>query len=381
MERLDRNFTIRISEVDNLVNTMLTKKSKDYEYNDTEYEEEQSDENTAAPPPLPIGPASEELNNYRPTQRKEDFDKSKTNEHELKINSEEEGKLDLENKENFVDQPQKRSLNSAIQYKGMGQNEAEEDYGDISVVMEPKIKNRKLNKNFDEKILESEKKVPTEDHITNNALRSSKNFLTGLDETDSRKQTNEIALNAVLRETLVKNSLEEKKKSVQMSRNDNQESNEVFAIHLVGDTTKYKQAKEKHYDANNRMYHPKGHIKDWKIDSTVSLSEQNFNLEQGRLRVKKSGLFFVYAQIYYSTKEDTSGFNILLNENITMRCITTGVSTEQMTGTHTTAPNSCFSAKLMRIQQNDTLSIKETQGERFTIFEPSRSFFGMYRLG
>lgn len=63
-----------------------------------------------------------------------------------------------------------------------------------------------------------------------------------------------------------------------------------------------------------------------------------------------------------------------------MRCITTGVSSEQLAAVHTTAPNSCYTAGLMRIEPGDKLSIKETQGERFTIFESTRSFFGLFKV-
>ncbi|KAL1464683.1 hypothetical protein WDU94_004307 [Cyamophila willieti] len=161
---------------------------------------------------------------------------------------------------------------------------------------------------------------------------------------------------------------------------------ETVAIHLVGDTSKLRINKEKHYDANHRMYHPKGHIKDWKIDSRTIMDEksnhdQYFKLENGHLKVKQGGLYFVYAQIFYSTKEDTSGFNIYVNDNVVMRCITTGVSTDQMSGVHASAPNSCYTAGLVKIQPDDNLSIKEMQGERFTVFEPTRSFFGLFKLG
>uniref|UniRef100_A0A8D9AKR9 Protein eiger n=1 Tax=Cacopsylla melanoneura TaxID=428564 RepID=A0A8D9AKR9_9HEMI len=161
---------------------------------------------------------------------------------------------------------------------------------------------------------------------------------------------------------------------------------ETVAIHLVGDTSKPRLSKEKHYDANHRMYHPKGHIKDWNVDSRTIMDDksnhdQYFKLENGHLKVKQGGLYFVYAQIFYSTKEDTSGFNVYVNDNVVMRCITTGVSTDQIGGVHSTAPNSCYTAGLVRIQPNDNLSIKEMQGERFTVFEPTRSFFGLFKLG
>lgn len=50
------------------------------------------------------------------------------------------------------------------------------------------------------------------------------------------------------------------------------------------------------FTANHRMYH-KGHIKDWKIDSRVTNDEENFTLDNGFLKVRQGGLYFVYAQV------------------------------------------------------------------------------------
>lgn len=157
-------------------------------------------------------------------------------------------------------------------------------------------------------------------------------------------------------------------------------TNSFTAAHFGGDTTKYRTGHHRHYDGNDRMYHPDGRFKDWVPSGWVTNTgmTSHFTVQDGRIRISKPGLYLVYAQIYYADHHDINGFRIYQNDNIVAQCTTMTYSL--VDNQRVMKRNTCFTSVLIYTQASDTISLREVEGERYTIFEPTKSFFGLVRL-
>lgn len=156
--------------------------------------------------------------------------------------------------------------------------------------------------------------------------------------------------------------------------------NSFIAAHFGGDTTKYHTGHHRHYDGNDRMYHPEGRFKDWVASNWVSSTgmTSHFPMQDGRIRITKPGLYLVYAQIYYADHHDINGFRVYQNDNIVAQCTTMTYSL--VDSERVMKRNTCFTSVLVYTQASDTISLREVEGERYTIFEPTKSFFGLVRI-
>lgn len=157
-------------------------------------------------------------------------------------------------------------------------------------------------------------------------------------------------------------------------------TNSVVAAHFGGDTTKYRTGHHRHYDGNDRMYHPDGRFKDWVPSNWVTSTgmASYFPLQDGKIRVTRAGLYLVYAQIYYADHHDINGFRVYHNDNIVAQCTTMTYSLAD--SQRVMKRNTCFTSALIYVQASDTISLREVEGERYTIFEPTKSFVGLVRL-
>uniref|UniRef100_A0A1B6E0S1 THD domain-containing protein n=1 Tax=Clastoptera arizonana TaxID=38151 RepID=A0A1B6E0S1_9HEMI len=166
----------------------------------------------------------------------------------------------------------------------------------------------------------------------------------------------------------------EKRESIVEARDENIG---IIASHYGGDAKKYRYGQHKHYKGNDVMYHPSGQFKDWAAASWVENLKMNtfFRLNDGIVTVQKSGLYLIYAQILYAEVKDFSGFQLYHNESLVAQCMITAPSFNG-----TLKRNTCFTSILLPLQPFDTLMLKEIEGTRYTIFHPTKSFFGLVKL-
>ncbi|CAH0390893.1 unnamed protein product [Bemisia tabaci] len=151
----------------------------------------------------------------------------------------------------------------------------------------------------------------------------------------------------------------------------------VLAAHFGGQTSKYIHGRHGHYLGNGHLYHPGGVFRDWEPSPWVrSLSmDKHFHLkDNGTLMVTKPGLYFVYAQIYYSNAHSLSSYRMYRNNEPVLQC------TVEMHNKPEKTRNTCFAAGLVYLNARDQLSLSEVEGERVTIFEKTKSFFGLFSI-
>ncbi|XP_054268807.1 protein eiger [Macrosteles quadrilineatus] len=147
------------------------------------------------------------------------------------------------------------------------------------------------------------------------------------------------------------------------------------AAHFTGDTSRYNQRDHHHYYGNDLLYHPHNLFKDWSPASWMTEEDRRlFPIQDGKVTIQKSGVYFVYAQIFYSATHNHCGFHINHNDHEVAQCTTS-----------TAGPglkrNTCFTALVLRLERQDLLWVKEVEGHRNTSFRHSHSYFGLIMLG
>lgn len=148
------------------------------------------------------------------------------------------------------------------------------------------------------------------------------------------------------------------------------------AIHAGGHAVHY--AIGQHcYEGNGRLCHPNGDTKDWKASNWFEEYQMHhhFTLTDGKLRVHKGGLYFVYSQILFSDGNDYNGYYIMHNAQIALQC-TTNIPTMR-----NILHNSCYTGGIIRCNENDVLSIKIDGNNRYVKLLENMSYFGMFKVG
>ncbi|XP_022196794.2 protein eiger [Nilaparvata lugens] len=153
------------------------------------------------------------------------------------------------------------------------------------------------------------------------------------------------------------------------------QSSELIAAHFGADETKcLNQHHLRHYcDINHRRYHPGGVIQDW---NTIFSSSSALNMREGKLTVNNAGLYFVYAQVFYSNAHDVNSFRIIHNEQSIMQC-----TTYTNHNTNSAPRYSCFTGALAYLAEGDHLYVRDIEERRHTLFERTKTFFGLFKVG
>lgn len=135
------------------------------------------------------------------------------------------------------------------------------------------------------------------------------------------------------------------------------------AGHFVADVSNYTA------NENPRLRNANGIFQIWR-PSTWMMGKFDFLLDskEGVVTVKKGGLYQIYAQIHYHDDQDNS-FIVDVNGSPLLQCTTKAGS------------NSCFTAGLTKLHGGDRILIKNIGIDRFSIYKPEKSFFGLVKLG
>lgn len=216
--------------------------------------------------------------------------------------------------------------------------------------------------------------IDTTNIIVKNELNSSKN-----EKADVEIVQEENTVKTYSRRKSKKMGMLKKKVSMESedeeSYEDFKETQEIAAAHFTSDSSKYSTKTHPHYNGNGRLKHPDGDFRDW-TQYIWGLNTNNANhltMKNGKVEVLKPGLYFVYAQIYYSDKHDINGYYVMKNEEKILGCTSTRHQDTQ-------SSDSCYTGGLIYFNSNDNLSIKGLDSERFIILDPVKSFFGLFRI-
>lgn len=115
-----------------------------------------------------------------------------------------------------------------------------------------------------------------------------------------------------------------------------------------------------------------------KIADKVFLLHEN----DGHLAVKKSGLYFVYAQVVYHDLSGRWSFGIYVGDTERVKCI----ATEQLRDNTNYDPSShgvyhqCYTAQIMYIKEYQSISLRCLYGSRKILTKPDFTYWGIIQL-
>ncbi|XP_047113911.1 uncharacterized protein LOC124792633 [Schistocerca piceifrons] len=147
------------------------------------------------------------------------------------------------------------------------------------------------------------------------------------------------------------------------------------AVHFYGDSSNHTVDQDR-YLGNGRLRPENKLFTDWTPEDWFHRlgMDQHFTYEGGVVTVRRSGLYYVYAQIFYLDDKSTNGFKVLLDGEPKMQCSLH----IHIAGTKS---NTCFTASVMYINENSRLSLHDIEANRYSVFDKSKSFFGLVKLG
>ncbi|XP_060515867.1 uncharacterized protein LOC132695570 [Cylas formicarius] len=149
------------------------------------------------------------------------------------------------------------------------------------------------------------------------------------------------------------------------------------AIHFNGDTSKYNIQLHDHYKGNGHIRHLQRTFMDWKPSYWVNKAgmDNHFDFDAGTITIKESGLYFIYAQIYYLDEHDRNGYAIEKNNQKLLMCTVAAHSEQRLT-----KGNTCYTAGVDYVAEGDTINIVDLSHDRYSIFDTGKSFFGLVKL-
>ncbi|KAF5294213.1 hypothetical protein FQA39_LY13461 [Lamprigera yunnana] len=149
------------------------------------------------------------------------------------------------------------------------------------------------------------------------------------------------------------------------------------AIQFSGDTSKYVVGQHTNFNGNGHLSHPNLTYVDWIASEWVKSMnmDQYFQMQDGNLKIKETGLYFVYSQIFYLDEHDTNGYRVYKNKDIILQCTTMTHSVERVI-----KGNTCYTAGLEVLNEGDEISVQDLGTGRYSIFEPGKSFFGVVKM-
>ncbi|RZC32016.1 uncharacterized protein BDFB_000052 [Asbolus verrucosus] len=135
--------------------------------------------------------------------------------------------------------------------------------------------------------------------------------------------------------------------------------------HFNGDTSKYVFGQHENFQGNGRLRHPQRTFVDWTESNWFNDLEmdRHFSLTDGILT------------IFYLDAHNLNGYRVHKNEKQTLLQCTT-----YSTGSDTKS-NTCYTAAVEYLEENDRLSVADISDARYSLFEPGKSFFGVIKLG
>lgn len=149
------------------------------------------------------------------------------------------------------------------------------------------------------------------------------------------------------------------------------------AIHYVGELGK-KLHNPNVYQGEGNQQNDDGVFRSWAPArwATRMRFTEDFPLDKdGRISVKKSGLYYIYSQVNYLDEHDVNAYQVFINEDPYLLCTT-------MTHTRhsTTKANTCFTSGVAFLEAEDQILVRDLEPMRTSVIRPSHTFFGLIQL-
>lgn len=157
------------------------------------------------------------------------------------------------------------------------------------------------------------------------------------------------------------------------------------AVHLVADASNGSSALDNQVEVASRNelgLHTSWKLASWNLSHrTPSL----LKIDGATLTVKQSGLYFIYAQVHYLDEHAVNAYEIFVNTEPFLRCVTTAPSATLDAGVGASASplpkaNTCYTAGATHLREGDKLFLRDIEPMRYSVLQPSKTFFGLIRM-
>merc|ERR1719362_607346 len=150
------------------------------------------------------------------------------------------------------------------------------------------------------------------------------------------------------------------------------------AIHFVGEVGSGRAPDSRVYEGEANQKNQDGVFRQWapaRWATRMRMLEQFPLDEEGRASVKKSGLYYIYAQVNYLDEHDVNAFQVYVNEDPYLLCTV-------MTHTRhsTTKANTCFTSGVAFLEAEDQILVRDLEPMRNSVIRPAHTFFGLVQL-
>jgi len=150
------------------------------------------------------------------------------------------------------------------------------------------------------------------------------------------------------------------------------------AVHYVGEVGGRTPHNAGVYEGEGNQVNQDGIFRQWAPARWAirMRATEDFPLDhEGRLSVKKSGLYYIYAQVNYLDEHDVNAFQVYVNEDPYLLCTV-------MTHTRhsTTKANTCFTSGVTFLEAEDQILIRDLEPMRNSVIRPAHTFFGLVQL-
>lgn len=97
--------------------------------------------------------------------------------------------------------------------------------------------------------------------------------------------------------------------------------------------------------------------------------------EKGSIEVPSDGLYIVYAQIEYLDVNETNGFEIDVDDEATMSCVTSSFGDKE-----TKKHNTCHTSAVIFLQRGSVLNVRDKEVGRYSLLHSKGTFFGVAKI-
>jgi len=150
------------------------------------------------------------------------------------------------------------------------------------------------------------------------------------------------------------------------------------AIHYVGEIGGGRVPDDRVYEGEGNQQNQDGVFRQWapaRWARRMRMMEEFPLDDEGRASVKKSGLYYIYAQVNYLDEHDVNAFQVYINEDPYLLCTV-------MTHTRhaTTKANTCFTSGVAFLEAEDQILVRDLEPMRNSVIRPAHTFFGLVQL-
>lgn len=132
-------------------------------------------------------------------------------------------------------------------------------------------------------------------------------------------------------------------------------------------------------DGNYRNQEVDGKFRHWRLARWAKKMhlEDEFPLNNGTVKVKKPGVYYIYAQINYLDEHDVNAYQVLVNDDPFLLCT---VMTNTGRSHSISKANTCYTGGVNFLETDDEISIRDLDVGRHSVIRPAHTFFGLIKL-